>query len=141
MSKWFLVLLSTCVVLSAAGCGATTVPDVTPPGRAISLADDVQPIFDTHCSTCHFPGSSFASGLELDLRPGATHASAVNVAAETDDQLKLIVPGDAQASLLFLKVLLDDPPAGQRMPLFSARLTEAELQVIEDWIADGAQDN
>jgi len=49
-------------------------------------------------------------------------------------------PGKPENSFLIVK--LDGPPPGEgsRMPLTGALLTDAEVQLISDWIAQGASD-
>jgi hypothetical protein len=55
--------------------------------------------------------------------------------------LTLVVPGDPDTSLLWLKVSSNSPPVGSTMPLFGSRLTSNELALVRDWIAQGAQNN
>lgn len=45
----------------------------------------------------------------------------------------MLVPGDADGSLLFQK-LSASPPCGSPMPLGPQALSEAELGCISDWI-------
>jgi hypothetical protein len=53
-----------------------------------------------------------------------------------------VVAGDAEKSVLYLKVSLDDPtPCGAKMPLGLPALSEAEADMIEHWIDDGAKNN
>lgn len=50
-----------------------------------------------------------------------------------------VVPGDPDASFLFMKVT--DPPCGERMPLlygYSGMLDPREIAQIREWIALGA---
>lgn len=111
-------------------------------GRAVSLADDVQPIFDARCASCHRSGA-FANlmGIDLELTAGQSHDSLVNRPSSQSAAHMLVVPGDSAASLLFLKVSSNAPPVGSTMPLFGERLTSAELALVRDWIDQGALDN
>lgn len=53
-----------------------------------------------------------------------------------------VVPGDASASLLFLKIdLTDPPPCGSKMPLNLPPLSQDEVTEVQDWINAGARDN
>jgi hypothetical protein len=54
----------------------------------------------------------------------------------TGDHAPAIIPGDAESSLLAIK-LLDKQTFGTIMPPGS-KLPEAEIQLILDWIAAGA---
>ena len=48
-----------------------------------------------------------------------------------------MIPGQAAASLLYLKVSENRPPVGARMPQ-GGRLSDAEIRRIHDWIEAGA---
>jgi mono/diheme cytochrome c family protein len=135
----FLGPLSVAVLASCQGEVNPPGPDV---GRAVSLASDVQPIFERSCVSCHRPGA-FAnlSGIDLVLTAGQSRASLVNQPSSQNAALTLVVPGDSAASLLFLKVSSNMPPVGSTMPLFGARLNSSELALIRDWIDQGALDN
>ena len=50
------------------------------------------------------------------------------------------MPGDACGSILVQK-LGDAPPFGARMPLEGPALGAPEIQLIVDWIVEGADDN
>ena len=54
-----------------------------------------------------------------------------------------IVPGDLEASVLFTKVKGEPLPSnlGRPMPLHFERLTPQEIQILRDWISEGAKDN
>ena len=90
------------------------------------------------CSYCHYSGA--ASGPDL-TNPFAADRGSVNTASDLGGIR--IVPGDPDSSVLFLKV--GDGPLprslGRPMPLHFERLTAQELQVLRDWIAEGAQEN
>jgi len=77
----------------------------------------------------------------MRLNAGESHATTVNQASSQRPDLLLIKPGDSAASLLFLKVSSDTPPAGETMPIFGAKLTSSELAILRDWIDQGAVNN
>ena len=52
----------------------------------------------------------------------------------------LVAPGDADASLFYLKTQ-GTPPCGGRMPLGGNAFTDAEREMVRSWIANGAQDD
>lgn len=54
-----------------------------------------------------------------------------------------IVPGDPEASVLFAKVSGGSlaPDLGRPMPLHFERLTSEEIQILRDWISEGAKNN
>jgi hypothetical protein len=54
---------------------------------------------------------------------------------------QIVVAGDPCASIMYQK-LSDAPPFGSRMPLNGPPFwTDDELQLLHDWIAEGASDN
>lgn len=92
---------------------------------AASFRTDVLPTFQRSCRGCH----GFAAGLTLDsyatLMAGGTNGP-------------VIVPGDPQASRLYLRVSRQLEPY---MPPGTMRLSDAELDALRRWIASGAPDN
>jgi len=126
-----------------AGCakdeGPLFIPQVPPvvPGEPIDTAyftTEVQPIFDQKCWVCHPPNAG------LDLGEGMAYDDLVNVTSTGFAPMLRVVPGDLENSLLWHKVSftgqygLNMPPAGEP-------LSTEELQVIRDWIEQGAQEN
>jgi len=125
-----------------AGCpGEANIPG-GPVGRQISFADEIQPIFNTHCISCHSDGS-FASivGVDMRLTEGQAHGSIVDQPSSQNSSFTLIAPGDSDSSLLFLKVSSNDPPVGSTMPLIGQPLSSGDLALLRDWIDQGALDN
>lgn len=143
VKAWSAVLAACAALLSIAGCpgeqrGNGNGDDV--PSGAIQFARDIQPIFDRACADCHAPGG-FADDTLLFLNEGAAYRNLVNVRSSVDAALIRVVPGDSEASLLFLKVSSDDPPIGNRMPLFGDPLSVADIERIQRWIDEGAAEN
>jgi mono/diheme cytochrome c family protein len=104
---------------------SSPVPD-QPPSGAPSFSADVMPIFEAECIICH--GSL----------GGWDASSYVNVLG-TGDHAPVVIPGDAENSLLAQKmvgtqIIGDIMPPGGLLP-------EDEIQVILDWIEAGALDN
>ncbi len=95
-------------------------------------------VFDKSCafSTCH--GEGGGSG-ELSLLPGVSRVNLVDVPSDGDPTQLRVVPADPDNSYLIKKMegaadIVDDPmPA---VPLEADR-----IQLVRDWIAEGAQDN
>lgn len=140
--------------LAAAG-GCMLVPDVGPrlagtcddsdghAGKPVSFTGDIHPLIVRSggggCN-CHLPTpngdgvGTQISGLNLSslatLRMGGMHSGA-----------KIVVAGEPCASIMYQK-LSDAPPFGSRMPLNGPPFwTSDELQLLHDWIAEGASDN
>jgi hypothetical protein len=96
-------------------------------------------VFTPSCanfSPCH--DSSSPAGA-LELTEGASFDQLVSREATMDPARMLVVPGDPDGSFLVQK-LRDglDESLGVRMPFGNPPLPDAEIVVIEEWIARGA---
>ena len=116
------------LALTILGCArvAATEP------MSIDFSRDVLPILSRNCFTCHGPDeASREAGLRLD------RADVVFAAA--DSGTIAVVPGDPQASELFLRVTSDDaslvmPPADS-----GHRLTDSQIETLRAWIGQGGK--
>ncbi len=102
-----------------------------PENQEISYAHHVQPIFNTTCLDCHFQNGS----ANLDL----TSYEALMSAKSNNGPV--VVPGRPDESLLFEKISEPQPSLGERMPLGRSPLPDSEINMIETWIYEGAQNN
>ncbi|MFN8424340.1 MAG: c-type cytochrome domain-containing protein, partial [Anaerolineae bacterium] len=103
-------------------------PSPTPVGTApaaVSFREDVLPIFARECRTCH----GHVAGLNLD-----DHAAVM----AGGNGGPVIVPGDPQASRLYLKVSRQVAPY---MPPGGVRLSDEDIAAIRRWIESGVPDN
>ena len=97
-------------------------PPEPPPG--VSFADDILPIFTEHCIVCHnVPDAPV--GLNLSKRGSEWSA--------------VIKPGNGERSLIVLRTATDI--IQPRMPVAGDPLSDAEIQLLIDWIDEGAKDN
>ena len=109
---------------------APTLPGPPPPRPQRSFQADVRPIFaDSRigCLSCHGGTNDLFVGTQPDLLRGGLHGPAV-------------VPGNSAASLLIQKIG-PNPPFGARMPFGGTPLPDSTIQVIRDWIDQGALNN
>lgn len=139
------LILSAALLPIAGGCPSeASLGDALPSGDngEVSFARDVQPIFTTICVRCH-TGSSLAAleGIELDLRDGNAFASLVNRASDEAGGRTLVIPGDSDNSYLIEKLSESNPQVGSRMPLFGASLSAERIDLIRQWIEEGAANN
>ena len=106
---------------------ATEAPATQPAvqGATVSFANDILPIIESRCIGCH-GGDRTEEGLDLK-----THAS---IMAGSDNG-PVVTPGDAVNSLLVEMV------ATQKMPKRGPKLTPPQVQLITDWVNQGALDN
>lgn len=99
------------------GCDALV--ETNPPldDAAVSFSRQVQPILTTNCAGCHRPsGIADERGISLWLGVGLSYDLLIDQPSVQDVGLTLVSAGDADGSLLFLKVSSDTPPVGERMP-------------------------
>ncbi|PIS30131.1 MAG: hypothetical protein COT43_02460 [Candidatus Marinimicrobia bacterium CG08_land_8_20_14_0_20_45_22] len=99
-----------------------------------SYSHDIQPIFNTKCLSCH--GNAGQSNLEL--------TSYEKTMSGESNHGPIVVPGNADGSLLYEAVSKPDNEQSKitnRMPLGTDPLTVTQIQLIEDWIIEGAKDN
>ncbi len=109
------------------------------PGEMVFFSADIQPILNERCINCHFPGG-FAQmvGIPWDFREETAFDDIVEQSSIQDGSFTLVVPGDADSSLLFLKVSSESPPVGSMMPLGGPPLADSEVALIRAWIEQGA---
>lgn len=124
MKKQFGLLIIAALLVSASAIlriGSTEAA----PAVNISYANDVQPILQSRCGKCHM-GEFVSEGLHMD-----TYESLM----EGSDNGPVIVPGDADESLLVHKVVEG------KMPKRGPKLTMVQIQIISSWIDAGAPNN
>lgn len=94
-------------------------------------------VFTPICTACHV-GASAPQGLRLD--EANSYALLVGVASAEQPGVARVAPGNPDASYLIAK-LEGTAAVGNRMPLDGTPLTQAEIDVIRQWITDGAPKN
>lgn len=122
MGKFYILTL---VVATTAFIGCKGNADKT----TISYNYDVKPIFEVNCLECH--GENGLANLNLstyeDLMKGDS------------DNGPVVIPYDAENSLLYQKVSREEPPIGSRMPYGKSPLPSSQIRIIEEWILQGAK--
>jgi hypothetical protein len=104
----------------------------------------VRPILGTEgrfggkCVHCHRAGGQRPNFSD----PFDTETGAVGVDAQRSE-LKVIEPGEPDQSFLMVKIASESlpPTQGLPMPAHFPRLTEAEVETVRTWIAEGAVEN
>jgi hypothetical protein len=97
------------------------------PSSKIDFNTQVKPILNKKCISCH-GGVKREANFSLLFREEALGV--------TESGKKAIVPGDADHSELVHRILSTDPE--ERMPYKKEALTEEEIQILKDWINEGA---
>jgi hypothetical protein len=97
--------------------------------KNLTYVADVAPVIKNYCLPCHLEENENPSGLAMDnyalLMKGGNKGNT-------------LIPGKPQSSNLYLK-LLPTPPFGKQMPRNRRKLSEEEIQLIYDWIEQGAK--
>ncbi len=111
-----LVLLSSISALSAA---------------TIDFSRDIQPILSDKCYLCHGPDAKERKGdLRLDVEKEAKALK---------DGVAAILPGKSHESSLIERIFSDDPDEMMPTPKSNRKLTEAQKQLLKQWIDEGAK--
>jgi len=100
-----------------------------------TFASIQQNVFTPICTRCH-SGAAAPTGLRLD--EASSYAMLVNVASVEVPGLRRVRPGDPDLSYLVQKIE-GRAAVGGRMPLNSPALPQATIDVIKQWIREGAQ--
>jgi hypothetical protein len=99
--------------------------DQTVADSEVSFSEDVHPILQSRCLTCHGEDDTEAELVMFtyeDLMAGSENGA-------------VIVPGDVENSLL-AELIIE-----QEMPKKGPKLNPVQTQTILNWIAQGAQNN
>lgn len=143
--------LCLCLCLCLGGCGAgsgagldaqglplgqTPPPTEEPATNGVTLAQLQANIFGAICSRCH-TGATAPRGLRLDSEDNS-YAFLVNHAADEVPSLMRVNPGKPNESYIIRKLEGAADIVGSRMPLGGPYLSQAEIDQVRDWIANGA---
>lgn len=131
-----------------AGCLSEIEPDVGPviAGQCknedsdedvdVSFSDEVLPMLQMGCG-CHDPKSG---GFAIDTTGFSIGNRSEVLRGGNKSGDKIVVPGDACASILVQKCS-EAPPFGARMPISGPYFTRSEMNLLRDWIIEGAHAN
>jgi mono/diheme cytochrome c family protein len=102
-------------------------PAPPPPQRKVDFAREILPIFKASCFPCHGPERR-QGGLRLSNREEAFKGGISG---------RVIIPGDAENSLLVKRISSDEE--GPRMPKGMTALSPEQIALIKRWINEGAE--
>jgi WD40 repeat protein len=94
-------------------------------GKHPNYDDDIKPLFARRCFACHSAGE-MRSGLNLEAYAGVVKGGNSGDA---------VIPGRPTSSLLFKAVSHEE--GAPQMPLGGAKLPDADIALIRDWIQQG----
>jgi hypothetical protein len=126
-----------CCTLAACGSGDGFVGSGGSVGPlAPNFASIQANVFDQICEHCH-SGANAPAGLRLDA--ANSYVSLVGAPSVERPSLRRVAPGDANNSYLIHKLEGAAGIVGQRMPAGLPPLPQSDINVIRQWIGDGAQ--
>jgi len=97
----------------------------------VSFNRDIRPIFSDICFTCHGPDvSKMKGGLRLDTK---------ETAMKGGDSGPAIVPGKAEESEVFKRLITHDAEDIMPPKKFGKTLNTAQIETVRRWIAEGAE--
>jgi len=116
-------------------------------GAAPTFTQVYTTVIEQRCMPCHTTAAGIGVTMgHLDMTTQAAafmnlvNAPAAGIACSGKGTR--VVPGKQDESIMYLKVSLDDPtPCGAKMPLGLPALSQAETDLIENWIKGGALNN
>ena len=94
----------------------------------VDYSTQIQPIFDNNCISCHIDGGAYFGGLDLSSYP---------LVMEGGSSGNTIVPFDHSSSELFNRITLDESD-NEFMPQYGTPLSQSEIDLIAQWIDEGA---
>jgi hypothetical protein len=139
-------LLFVCLSLSA--CLSELEPDVGPviAGQCkntdtdseveVSFTDEVLPMLQMRCG-CHDPKGS-GSAVDTTGFAIGSYKEVMRGGSKSSD--KAVIPEDPCGSVLVQKCS-EAPPFGSRMPIGGPYFSSTEMNLLRDWIVEGANDN
>src|SRR5262245_7842499 len=102
------------------------------PRGEINYDRQIRPILSNTCFKCHGPDAQEReSGLRLDIRDEALKPA--------DSGKRAIVPGKPEVSRLIERIFSTDRGEVMPPPDSNKKLTDAEKELIRQWIAQGAK--
>jgi hypothetical protein len=114
-----------------AGSGDTTESALTADFKSIQ-----DHVFTPVCVRCH-SGAAAPQGLQLDA--AHSYALLVGVASSEQPAIERVSPGDPDHSYIVMKLEGAAGIIGVQMPFGGPYLPQSTIDVIRQWIADGAQ--
>lgn len=124
--------LPSCSIVFATLCLVSLSSHTVRSQEPIQFNRDVRPILSEHCFQCHGPDErQRQGGVRIDRFELAT--------AVGDSGRPAIVPGDAEESELWRRVLSADPDEQMPPPSFGKPLRPEQRDVLRRWIDQGAE--
>lgn len=125
-------------LLAALACAALNVTGAQ--ADPVSFSREIAPTLRAQCATCHMTGDE-PGGMKL--YPSAAYQSLVQVPSVSSPLLR-VSPGSPEDSYLLHKLQgthLEVSGEGVQMPFGQPPLNDQRLQLLRQWIEQGAPNN
>ena len=106
----------------------------------VSFSKDIQPLFNNSCVICH----QVAGQAGLTLEPNLSYTRLVGVPSTESTAELRVKPGSPDQSYIIAKLQgtqIQAGGSGVQMPYGAAPLSQAQISLVQQWIAEGAPDN
>jgi mono/diheme cytochrome c family protein len=124
------LLILACLPLATVAAGADQGAKPAGPAGAVSYYKQVRPIFQAQCQGCHQPAKAGGGYVMTSFAP---------LVAGGDSKNAAVVPKNPDESHLIEQIT---PEGGKaEMPKDKPPLSVAELEIIRNWVAQGAVDD
>ncbi len=111
---------------------AKVAPTPDPNQKPTYFSKTIQPVLAKNCVICHNP-KRLSGGLDL-----TTYAA---LAAAGDATNQVLVPGNAQESMLIQRITLPVEEKGHMPPARRPQLKPEEIALLTKWVADGGKED
>jgi hypothetical protein len=126
------------LIVGVAACGSDSPTAPTPASAIMPTLSSIQSVvFNDSCAGHH---GDHATEADLDLTAGESYDNLVNVPS-IQVAFDLVEPNDAENSYLVHKLDGRAGIVGVQMPVGGPFLSQADIDVIKQWINAGAQNN
>jgi hypothetical protein len=126
----------------SSGTKSTTLAASNTTTSTVSFSKDIQPIFNNNCVVCHQGQVSGQAGLSLE--PKLSYSNLVGIAStENPTELRVKI-GAPEQSYIIAKLTGTQVEAGGnggRMPYGAGPLPQGQIDLINQWIRQGALNN
>ena len=98
---------------------------------SVNYSNEIQPIFNNNCTSCHVNGGGYFGGLDLSTFD--------NLMLGNSNNGPVVTPGDGAGSYIIQK--LEGTAPGLQMPAYADPLSSDLINLISQWIDEGAMNN
>jgi len=137
------ILLAIVLTMAACSSGSKTTATATSSDTSssvVSFSKDIQPLFNNSCVICH----QVAGQAGLTLEPNLSYTRLVGVPSTESTAELRVKPGSPDQSYIIAKLQgtqIQAGGSGVQMPYGAAPLSQAQISLVQQWIAEGAPDN